>query len=83
MEILEKCWNREIISNPIWIIQQKIKKLATTLSTWSRNELGDICAKVKDFEERSRVAEEDLICNNTEDYRRKLHAFNADYIRFL
>ncbi|XP_049399720.1 uncharacterized protein LOC125863746 [Solanum stenotomum] len=44
---------------------------------------GDIYAKVRDFEERVRLAEEDLIHNNTEEQRTKLHGINAEYIKFM
>ncbi|KAK4706662.1 hypothetical protein R3W88_033794 [Solanum pinnatisectum] len=37
----------------------------------------------RDFEERVRVAEENLIHNNTEEHRAVLHGINADYIRFM
>ncbi|XP_055803413.1 uncharacterized protein LOC129872452 [Solanum dulcamara] len=60
-----------------------MKRLATTLSSWSRNQFGDIYAKVKDSEEEVRQAENNLINMNSNENRSKLHAINAEYIRYL
>ncbi|KAK4721510.1 hypothetical protein R3W88_011743 [Solanum pinnatisectum] len=69
--------------NPMWTFHQKMKRLASTLSVWSKIQFGDIYAKVKEFEERVRVAENTLIHNNTEEHRAALHSINAEYIRFM
>ncbi|KAK4707386.1 hypothetical protein R3W88_033075 [Solanum pinnatisectum] len=66
-DTVTRCWERPIEGQPIWIFHQKMKRLASTLSTWSKEQFGDIYAKVKDFEERVKVAEETLIHNNTEE----------------
>lgn len=62
---------------------QKFERLVSTLSNWSKNEYGDIFAIVKEYEEKVRVAEEDVINNNSEENRAKLHAVNAEYIRYM
>ncbi|KAH0695796.1 hypothetical protein KY289_013278 [Solanum tuberosum] len=53
-----------------------MKRLATTLSAWSKKEFGDIFSAVKNFEEQVRAAEEEIITNNVEDNRTKLHYQN-------
>ncbi|WMV30203.1 hypothetical protein MTR67_023588 [Solanum verrucosum] len=83
VETVTNCWNRPIEGHPMWTFHQKMKRLASTLSAWSKMQFGDIYAKVKDYEERVRVAEEDLIHNNTEEQRTKLHGINAEYIKFM
>lgn len=60
-----------------------MKRIANTLSTWSRNEFGDIFAAVKDYEDRVKSAKDDVINNNIAENRTKLHQVNADYIRHL
>lgn len=67
----------------MWIVHQKIKRLATTLNTWWKVQFGDIYAKVKEFEEKTRKAEEKLISFNSENDRSNLHASNAEYIRYV
>lgn len=57
-----------------------MKRLSSTLSEWSKKEYGDIFATVKDYEERVRIAEEELIHNSSEENRSKLHGINAEYI---
>ncbi|KAH0646562.1 hypothetical protein KY284_034446 [Solanum tuberosum] len=77
------CWNRPIEGNPMWIFHQKMKRLASTLSAWSKMQFGDIYAKVRDFEKRVKVAEDNLLQHNTEKHREKLHSINAEYIRYM
>lgn len=50
---------------------------------WSKTTFGDIYAKVKEYEEKARTAEEKLISTNDADDRTALYAINAEYIRFL
>ncbi|KAG5568149.1 hypothetical protein H5410_064834 [Solanum commersonii] len=47
-------------------LPSKMKRLASTLSTWSKMQFSDIYAKVMEFEERVKVAEDNLLQNNTE-----------------
>lgn len=67
----------------MWCLHHKMKRLASTLSRRSKKEFGDIFVNVKDFEERVRNAEEEVINNNSEENKAKLHQINADYIRHL
>ncbi|KAK4716315.1 hypothetical protein R3W88_014653 [Solanum pinnatisectum] len=83
VDTVTRCWERPVEGQPMWIFHQKMKRLASTLSTWSKEQFGDIYAKVKDFEERVRVAEEKLIHNNTEEQRAELHCINAEYIKYM
>ncbi|XP_049391547.1 uncharacterized protein LOC125855953 [Solanum stenotomum] len=77
------CWNMQIEGNPMWIFHQKIKRVASTLSIWSRMQFGDVFATVRDYEDKVKVAEENLIQNNTEENRTTLHELNAEYIRYM
>ncbi|KAG5606088.1 hypothetical protein H5410_027580 [Solanum commersonii] len=83
MEIVTACWNEPIEGNPMWTFHQKMKSLASTLSGWSKMQFGDIYAKVTEFEERVKVAEDNLIQSNTEKHREELHGINAEYSRYM
>ncbi|XP_049357764.1 uncharacterized protein LOC125822409 [Solanum verrucosum] len=83
LDIVQACWDRELEGNNMWRFHQKIKRLACTLSAWSKGEFGDIFIKVNEYENRVKLAEELFIQTNTEENRTTLHELNADYIRFL
>jgi len=83
IETVTACWNRPAEGNPMWTFHQKIKRLACTLSAWSKMQFGDIYVKVKEFEERVKVAEDNLLQSNTEKHREELHGINAEYIRYM
>ncbi|KAK6791450.1 hypothetical protein RDI58_010531 [Solanum bulbocastanum] len=82
-ETVDRCWDRPAEGNPMWIFHQKLKRLSSTLSVWSKQKFGDIYAKIKEFEEKARTLEEKLIHNNTEEQRAELHGVNAEYIKFM
>lgn len=60
-----------------------MKRVANTLSSWSRQQYGYIFGSLKEFEEKVRKAEEDLIIDNKEENRTKLNYVNDQYIRYL
>uniref|UniRef100_M1DB34 Retrotransposon protein, unclassified n=1 Tax=Solanum tuberosum TaxID=4113 RepID=M1DB34_SOLTU len=82
MDTVRLCWDRDIQGHPMWNFHQKLKRVSSTLSNWSKIEFGDIFARVKDFEV-VRLAEEKYIQTNSDQDRSSLHALNAEYIRFL
>ncbi|XP_049358013.1 uncharacterized protein LOC125822632 [Solanum verrucosum] len=67
----------------MWKFHQKLKRLANTLNNWSKKEFGDIFAKVKEYEEKVKTVEDQLIQDHSETNRTILHELNAKYIRFL
>lgn len=83
LDTLRNYWKGPIESNLIWIFDWKNKRLATTLSKLSKAEFRDIYAKVKEFEEMTRLAKEKSINSNLEENKTNLHAFNVEYIRYL
>lgn len=60
-----------------------MKRLASTLSNWSRREFGDVFAIVRDYEDQVQTAEAEVMTNNTEVNRAHLQQVNAKYIRYL
>ncbi|XP_015161095.1 uncharacterized protein [Solanum tuberosum] len=83
LDIVKACWDRNVEGNIMWKFHQKLKRLSKTLSNWSREEFGDIFAKVRDFEEKVKTMEEQLIQDPSESNRSILHELNARYIKFL
>ncbi|WMV45639.1 hypothetical protein MTR67_039024 [Solanum verrucosum] len=74
---------RPIEGNNMWRFHQKLKRLSNTLSSWSMGGFGDIFIKLKEYEERVRATEENLIHDHNEINRTTIHELNAEYIRFL
>jgi len=70
---VQTCWKREFSSNSMWSLHNKMMMLTNTLRTWSRLEYEDVFAKAKEYEEKVRGAEEEIINANTEENRSKLH----------
>ncbi|XP_049378369.1 uncharacterized protein LOC125843198 [Solanum stenotomum] len=83
MKTVQQCWEKEVSGNPMRRLHQKIKRVSATLSIWSKQEYGDIFAKVRKFEDTIRKFEEKLMTNNTETFRHILQQRNATYIRYL
>ncbi|WMV30181.1 hypothetical protein MTR67_023566 [Solanum verrucosum] len=81
MKTVHQCWTKEVSGNPMRKFHQKLKRVSATLSIWSKQEYGDIFAKVREFEDDIRKSEEELITNNTEAFRQSLQQRNATYIR--
>ncbi|KAH0776603.1 hypothetical protein KY290_008014 [Solanum tuberosum] len=82
-ETVKQYWDREVKGTPMWRFHHKLKRVASTLSSWSRKEFGDIFATVREYDEKVRIMEEEVINNNTEANRTKLHQTNANYIRYM
>ncbi|WMV15018.1 hypothetical protein MTR67_008403 [Solanum verrucosum] len=83
LDTMTDCWDRRMEGDPMWIFHQKMKRVVATLSSWSKMQFGDIYAKVKDYEEKVKIAEESLIQDNTDENRVALHAINADNIKYM
>lgn len=64
MDIVRECWNKDVAGTHMWVLYQKMKRLSNTLNDWSKKEHGDIFAMVKDYVERVKVAEEEVVKNN-------------------
>ncbi|XP_049348975.1 uncharacterized protein LOC125813529 [Solanum verrucosum] len=82
MITVQQCWDQVTTGHPMWKLHMKMNRLTSTLSKWSKLH-GDIFTKVREFEKSIRKSEEELMTNNTEALRQKLHKMNATYIRYL
>ncbi|XP_055806976.1 uncharacterized protein LOC129875754 [Solanum dulcamara] len=59
--------------------EEAVKKNASS----HNSEFGDIFSKVKEYEDLVKSAEDNRIAYNNDENRTKLHALNAEYIKFL
>ncbi|XP_026417560.1 uncharacterized protein LOC113313050 [Papaver somniferum] len=50
MEVVQKCWSEEIIGDPAFILQRKLKKLKKILKDWNWNVFWNINVQVKEAE---------------------------------
>ncbi|XP_069148286.1 uncharacterized protein [Solanum lycopersicum] len=82
-QTVEKCWNRKVVGNHMWILHTKMRRLTTTLRNWSKKEYGDVFIKTKQFEEMVKSAEENILQDNNQENRERLPAVNAQYIRYM
>ncbi|XP_015161207.1 uncharacterized protein [Solanum tuberosum] len=48
MKTVQQCWEKGVTGNPMWRLHQKMKRLTSTLSNWSKQEYGDIFIKEGD-----------------------------------
>ena len=55
----------------MWVLHSKMRRLATTLSIWSRKKYGDIFVQIKHYEKLVRNYEENLINDNISENREK------------
>lgn len=55
LDTVRGCCNKNISGNPMWIFHMKMKRLASILSMWFRNQYGDIYATIKEYEEKSEL----------------------------
>uniref|UniRef100_M1DWE4 Uncharacterized protein n=1 Tax=Solanum tuberosum TaxID=4113 RepID=M1DWE4_SOLTU len=81
MNIVKEYWEREATCNPMWRLHCKMKRLASILSNWSRMEYGDIFNTIKEYEEKVKIVEENIVLQNSEENRENLHPVNAKYIK--
>lgn len=65
LDTVKECWDKPATGDPMYKFHQKLKRFFKTLSNCSKDQFGDIFAKVKEFKKKVRVAEEDLITHNS------------------
>lgn len=68
MQLVEQPWNTNVIGNPMWRLQSKLKILSKNLSTWSRDFFGNVFDQAKIWEEKLNYLEEQNLLYNSEVY---------------
>ncbi|XP_060210726.1 uncharacterized protein LOC132637688 [Lycium barbarum] len=82
-QILQQSWNTNIIGNPMWRLQSKLKILSKNLSTWSKEVVGNVYDQVKDWEDKLHHLEEQDINQNSDLSREELNKGQAEYTRWM
>lgn len=72
-----------VVGNPMLRLHTKMKRLTSTLTNWSKREYGYVFVKFMHCEDVVRNAKELSLHDNKKENRENLHAFNAQYIRYL
>ncbi|XP_075098876.1 uncharacterized protein LOC142175779 [Nicotiana tabacum] len=83
LEKVQQAWLEAIIGNPLYVLHQKIKKVCSTLSAWSRQAFGDIYEELKRFEVLISSLEETMMTNLSPEARMALSQARAEFTRFL
>lgn len=81
MDVVKDSWNVNILGNPRWRLQQKLKQLSRNLSTWSRDTIGDVHKKVLEWEKKVQLLEDQDLNKNTENSRMEFNKGQAEYLR--
>lgn len=83
IDTVSSCWNKSVEGHYIWDFHYKLKRLSSTHSNWSKATFGVIRTKVKEFNDKVKMDEENLVNSIVDDDRVALHHINAEYIRYL
>ncbi|KAK6784339.1 hypothetical protein RDI58_017794 [Solanum bulbocastanum] len=82
-DVVKEVWDNEIMGNPMWRLQNKIKNLSKALRKWSKECIGDVFDIVKQKEEHNKLMKEQYEMNNSDHNRILLQKAEADYIKWL
>ncbi|XP_060210414.1 uncharacterized protein LOC132637321 [Lycium barbarum] len=74
-------WIEEVQGNAMWILQKKLKKLSKVLTHWSKEVIGNVFEKVKQYEQLILELEHKMDSDDSEKNRQDLNRVNAEYIR--
>ncbi|XP_060200547.1 uncharacterized protein LOC132628799 [Lycium barbarum] len=82
-EIVTSDWRLHIQGNPMWKLQQKLKRLGKKLSKWSREGICDVHENTEMWEDRMQFLEDKDMELRTDDSREDLNKGHAEYIYWL
>ncbi|XP_060195386.1 uncharacterized protein LOC132624660 [Lycium barbarum] len=83
MDMVKNSWHSDVRGNPMWILQQKLKRLSNCLSHWSKNSICNVFEKVKELEEQVEKAEARYTTYNTDLNRSLLHSKYVEQIYWV
>ncbi|XP_075085213.1 uncharacterized protein LOC142168437 [Nicotiana tabacum] len=82
-DIVIEVWQTQILGDPMWRLQAKLKLLSRRLSQWSKEVVGSINDQVNCWEAKMQALEELGIIHNTEQGREELNRAHSEYTRWL
>ncbi|XP_060202736.1 uncharacterized protein LOC132631154 [Lycium barbarum] len=83
MDLVGQDWQIKVKGNPMWILQQKLKRLGKRLSKWSREDIGDIFQKVEEWEATLQQLEDVDAIDKNEQSRTELNKGQAEYVHWM
>ncbi|XP_060195145.1 uncharacterized protein LOC132624371 [Lycium barbarum] len=82
MGISMNSWMEEVQGNAMWILQEKLKRLTKVLSKWSKEVIGNVFEKVKQYEQLIPDLEDKMDNDDSEENRQDLNRINVEYIKW-
>ncbi|XP_059294575.1 uncharacterized protein LOC132047564 [Lycium ferocissimum] len=83
LDIVKISWLEHIEGTYMYIMQQKLKRLAHKLSNWSKSSISNVFDKVKELENQIEVAENIYEVDDADQNRSNLQALYAEQIRWM
>ncbi|OIT24755.1 hypothetical protein A4A49_28383 [Nicotiana attenuata] len=83
LNVIQQSWLGEDNDNPLYNLHQKIKRVCSALSSWSRTAFGDIYEEPKKLEMEIRRLEEVYLNDNNQSNRLNLSKAKAEFTRYL
>ncbi|XP_059284912.1 uncharacterized protein LOC132038228 [Lycium ferocissimum] len=81
-QLVQNSWMEEVQGNAMWILQEKLKRLSKVLTQWSKEVIGNVFEKVKQYEQLILELEHKMDSDDSEKNRQDLNRVNAEYIRW-
>lgn len=79
----EEVLDAEVQGNCMRRFQVKIKNLSRRLSQWSKEQIENVFDKVREWEAKMQVLEDEYIENDMEDLRPQIHKGQAEHTKWL
>ncbi|XP_016573562.1 uncharacterized protein LOC107871219 isoform X2 [Capsicum annuum] len=76
-------WSKYINGNPMWRLQDKLKRLGKRLTQWSREKIGDVNEQAEIWEAKVQYLEDLDIINRTEESRQTLKKGHVEHVYWL
>lgn len=83
MDVVRINWNQHVAGNPLWKLQQKLKRVGRRLSQWSREEIGDVYDQVEVWEAKMQHLEDEDLIARSENSRNEVNKGHAEYVQWL
>jgi len=82
-DVVQEAWNEDVAGNSMRRLHLKIKNMSRKLSLWSREHIGNVFDKVREWKATMLDLETDYIENDNDDLRPQIHKTQAEHTRWL
>ncbi|XP_009614640.1 uncharacterized protein [Nicotiana tomentosiformis] len=83
LKVVEQAWQIQVEGGPMWKFHLKLKNVCKSLSSWSRNTIGNIFDKIKELQNRLAELEDRCLNDNSECNRMEYNNVNAQLISHI